>query len=241
MRSTVALLLLLAARATASPRVSLPPRPSLEAMTRAAAADRAPLGARCFAYSPASHAFACLGHDPIYNTTNIGADDQATNIRIDVIGPAQQISWTIAAIGGRPTVAPPGVEGALAALGLRTLATPAIQVPANRWVAVGTVKLFLRVDPHEGDASFENLGDLTMRCPRVDVVIDLRAAQIELGDVAVAYRSPDGTWLALAIAGLDGGEDTYTYTLDTAVLDVAATCATQRAVMWTTPSRPGSE
>ena len=227
------------AEAGPKPRVPLPKLPSLGAMTRAAASDTAPLAANCFAYAAKSHVFACVGHAPIYNRNNIGADDQATNIRIDVVGPPVQTSWTIAAIGNRPTTRRRVVEGTLGALGLRALATTPVKIASNTWVTVGGVQLFLRVDAHEGDASFENFGDLTLRCAAAkDLVIDLRAAGIELGDTAVAYRSPDGNWLALSISGLDGGEDTYDYNLDTVVLDVATSCAHRSPAMWTTISRP---
>jgi hypothetical protein len=227
------------AEAGPKPRYPLPKLPSLRAMTRAAATDQPPLAANCFAYAAKSHAFACVGHDPIYNMNNIGADDQATNIRIDVVGPDQQSSWTIAAIGKRPTTPRATVESKLGELGLRALTTAPIKIASNTWVAIGAVQLFLRVDAHEGDASFENFGDLTLRCTKTqDVVIDLRAVGIELGDTAVAYRSPDGNWLALTISGLDGGEDTYDYNLDTVVLDLATTCAHRSPAMWTTIRRP---
>lgn len=234
--------LLLAGVAEAKPRVRLPPLPTLTAMTRAAATDRAPLAASCFAYAAKSHLFACVGHDAIYNMDNIGADDQATNIRIDVVGPAQQTSWTVAAIGKRPTTRRTVVEGKLGALGLRPLTTPRLTIAANAWIAIGAMQLLLRVDTAEGDASFENFGDLTLRCSKTqDVKIDLRKAGIELGEAAVASLSPDGNWLALTISGLDGGEDTYDYYLDTVVLDLATTCSHKGPAMWTTISRPDGE
>lgn len=234
----LAVLVVLGSVVAASPRVVVPRLPTLERMTRAAAADEAPLAARCFAYSTASHAFACLGHDPIFNSDHFDGVDQATNVRIDLLGPAQQAAWTIAAIGGRPTRSRAAVEGALDALGLRPLATAPIRVPPNHWVAVGAVQLFLRVNLHEGDASIENFGELTVRCAKAEVAFDLRRAGIELGETAVAYRSPDGDWLALTVSGLDGGEDLFAYSLDTAVLDLATTCAQQRPAMWTRSQGP---
>lgn len=229
------------AEARPKPRYRLPLLPSLRAMTRTAANDLAPLVANCFAYAPKTHTFACVGHAAIYNMDNIGAADQATNIRIDVVGPAQQTSWTIAAIGRRPTTARSVVESALGGLGLRPLAA-GVPIAVNAWVTLGDAQLFLRVDGHDGDASFENFGDLTLRCAKAkDLVIDLRAAGIELGDTAVGYRSPDGNWIALTISGLDGGEDTANYTLDTVVIDIATTCAHRSPAMWTTISRPDAE
>lgn len=221
------------------PRYALPPLPSPRAMTRDAAKDRQPLAPRCFAYSAKHHAFACVGHDAIYNMDNIGAADQATNIRIDVVGPTQQASWSVAAIGKRPTTRRAIVEAKLNKLGLRALTDAPLTIAPNTWVTVGTQKVFLRVDPHDGDASFENFGDLTLRCTGAsDLVIDLRAAGIELGETAVAARSPDGNWLAISIVGIDGGEDTTDFTLDTAVIDLATTCSHKSPAMWTTTSRP---
>jgi hypothetical protein len=227
------------AEAGPKPRYPLPPLPSLRAMTRAAAKDQQPLAPRCFAYSARHHVFACVGHDAIYNMNNIGADDQATNIRIDIVGASQQTSWSVAAIGNRPVTRRATVEAKLGELGLRALTAAPLTIAPNTWVTIGTEKVFLRVDPHEGDASFENFGDLTLRCSgATDLVIDLRAAGIELGETAVAARSPDGNWLAISIVGIDGGEDTTDFTLDTAVIDLATTCAHRSPAMWTTTSRP---
>jgi hypothetical protein len=224
------------------PRYALPAVPPLATMTRAAARDQEPLAPHCFAYSAKQHVFACVGHDSIFNMNNVGAPDQATNIRIDVVGATQQTSWTIAAIGNRPTTRRAIVEGKLGELGLRALAAAPVTIPVKTWVTLGSVQVFLRVDLHEGDASFENFGDLTLRCGTVpDHVIDLRAAGMTLGDTAVAYLSPDRSWLAISIVGLDGGEDTYDYSLDTAVIDVAATCAHRNAAVWTTVSRPDDD
>ena len=156
------------------PRYPLPAVPSLRVMTRAAAKDQEPLAPHCFAYSAKQHLFACVGHDSIYNMDRVGADDQATNIRIDVVGPSQQASWTIAAIGNRPTTRRAIVEGELGKLGLRALTAAPVTIPVKTWVTLGTVKVFLRVDLHEGDASFENFGDLTLRCGNgPDHVLDL--------------------------------------------------------------------
>lgn len=236
----VAVMVALGPVVDAAPSARVPPLPSLREMTRIAAEDRAPLAARCFGYAARTHLFACVGHDPIYNTDHIGADDQATNIRIDVVGPSRSRSWTIAAIGSRATTPRAKVEKALSALGMRPLTTSPVAITANRWTSVGAAQLFLRVDLHEGDASFENFGDLSVRCADAkEIVIDLRAAGIELGEAAVAFPSPDGAWLAISIAGLDGGEGTYDYTLDTVVLDLATTCARGAPASWT--SRPAAE
>jgi hypothetical protein len=225
------------AEAGPKPRYRLPSLPSLRAMTRAAAEDREPLAPRCFAYSTKHHVFACVGHASIFNMNGVGADDQATNIRIDVVGP-QPASWTIAAIGDRPTTGRSTVEGALGELGLRALTAAPVTIVPKTWVKVGSAQLFLRVETHEGDASFENFGELTLRCGNVpDRVVDLRAAGMTLGDTAVAYLSPDKSWLAISIVGLDGGEDTYDYRLDTAVIDLTATCTHRDPSLWTTISR----
>ncbi|HEY4056606.1 MAG TPA: hypothetical protein VGM39_08350 [Kofleriaceae bacterium] len=203
-------------------------------MTRDAAHNRAPVAPRCFGYAPATHEFACLGHDAIYNMNNVGADDQATNLRIDLVGPVATQSWSIAAIGNRPTTARATVEAKLAAAGIQPLRS-ALAVPANEWVNVGRYQLQLRVDESIGDASFENFGELTLRCsPSVDILIDLRHGQMKLGETATAFLSPDGAWVAVSIVGEDGGEDTLEYSLDTAVLDLATSCTTQTAQVWTT-------
>lgn len=233
-----ALALLVPAIAVAAPkRFAVPAAPSLRAMTKAATADREPLAPRCFGYAPDRRAFACLGHDRIYNMNNIGADDQATNVRVDAIGPATHESWTIAAIGGRPTTARRTVEGKLAALAMRPLQVTPIRLAIGAWTVVGGHDWKLRVDGHDGDASFENFGELTIRCGARDVIVDLRGADLELGETAVAYVAPDGSGLvALSMVGVDGGEDTAEYSLDTAVIDVVTTCQQAKVAMWTTPS-----
>jgi hypothetical protein len=210
----------------------IPSLPSLKKMTHDAAKDVVPVAPHCFAYAPKLHAFACVGHAAIYNMNHVGADDQATNIAIDIIGPTVAERWTIAAIGGRATTSRATVEKRLAALGMKPLRTQRVRIEANAWVSSGAETLFLRVSAEEGDASFENVGELTLRCSTgADVKVDLRGAGIELGETAVAWRV-NGI-LAFAIAGLDGGEDTSDFLLDTAVIDVETTCKDKRAALWT--------
>jgi hypothetical protein len=154
---------------------------------------------------------------------------------IDVVGPDLHRAWTVAAIGGRPTTPRRTVERELATLGLRRLTTKPIKLPGNSWQQVGAEQLFLRLDPHEGDASFEMFGDLKLRCSTTnEVMFDVRGAGLEIGEVAWVFRSPDSNWLAVSIVGEDGGEDTADYTLDTVVIDVRASCLQHRAVMWKT-------
>lgn len=237
MRRAVLALLVPALAAAAPKRFAVPTTPSLRTMTRLATASQEPLAPRCFGYATDTRAFACLGHDRIYNTNHIGADDQATNLRVDAIGPATHERWTIAAIGGRPTTTRSAVERRLAALEMRTLQVTPIRLATGAWTKVGASDWKLRVDGHEGDASFENFGELTIRCGARDVVVDLRGAGLELGETAVAYVAPDGSGLvALSIVGLDGGEDTAEYSLDTAVIDVVTTCQQAKVAMWTTTS-----
>lgn len=209
----------------------IPSLPTLAQMTSDAAKDAEPLAPRCFAYAPKLQTFACVGHDRIYNTDHVGAQDQATNIAIDIIGPKVHERWTIAAIGGRKTTPRAKVEKRLSALGMKPLTAPPVAVPANRWVSVGAEQISLRVSPHEGDASFENLGELTLRCAAgIEVKADLRDAGLELGETTVAWRIDDV--LAVSIVGVDGGEDTTELSLDTAVIDVARTCQQQKLAMW---------
>jgi hypothetical protein len=241
MRS-LALVVLTVTAAHAGPRrYSLPAVPSLRTLSKTAAAGDEPMVPRCFAYSVKEHAFACIGHAPIYNTDHIGAEDQATNVRIDLVSPARQQRWTIAAIGGRPIARRATVEAELGALGLQPLGAPVV-ITANEWTNVGAEQLFLRVDAHEGDASFENFGDLTLRCKTgVEIRIDLRARGFELGETARAFRSPDSNWLALSIVGVDGGEDTSEFTIDTAVIDIAQSCVKHSVAMWASTSSPSDE
>lgn len=228
-------ILLLAGGAEAGP---LPALPSLRTMSERAAQDREPLAPQCFAYSRKHHAFACVGHDSIFNMDHVGAADQATNVRIDAIGPRTRASWTIAAIGGRATVRRAEVVKQLRALEMRPLATSPVKLEPNAWVRIGGEALRLRIDAHQGDASFEHFGDLQLRCATgAEIVFDLRARDFELGESAWAFRSPDGAWLAVSVVGFDGGEDTAVYTIDTAVIDVATSCA-KRAATWTTTSQP---
>jgi hypothetical protein len=242
MRS-LAVLVVIAAAAHAGPRrYPLPAVPSLRALSTAAAAGAEPMVPRCFAYSVKEHAFACIGHSWIYNTENIGADDQATNVRVDLVSPARQESWTIAAIGGRPITRRAIVEAELGALGMQPLRGAPIVITANQWTKVGAARLFLRVEAHEGDASFENFGDLTLRCKSgIEIRIDLRAWGFKLGETARAFRSPDSNWLALSIVGVDGGEDTSQFSLDTAVIDIAQSCVKHSVAMWTSTSSPSEE
>ncbi|MGN6107001.1 MAG: hypothetical protein ACTHU0_17985 [Kofleriaceae bacterium] len=229
------LLLLFVGSAEAGP---LPALPSLRTMSKRAAKDREPLAPQCFAYSRKHHAFACVGHDSIYNVDHVGAADQATNVRIDAIGPRTSTSWTVAAIGGRKTVRRAEVVAQLRALEMRPLATCPVKLAPNAWVRIGGEQLRLGIALHEGDASIEYFGDLRLRCAAgTEIVFDLRAEDFELGETAWAFRSPDGAWLAVSVVGVDGGEETFVYTIDTAVIDVAASCAT-RAAVWTTTSQP---
>ena len=242
MRS-LALVAIVASAAHAGPRrYPLPAVPSLRTLSRTAAASAEPMVPRCFAYSAKEHAFACIGHAPIYNTDHIGADDQATNVRIDLVSPARQESWTIAAIGGRPITRRAVVEAELGALGLQPLRGAPIAIIANEWTKVGAEQLLLRVDAHEGDASFENFGDLTLRCTTgIEIRIDLRGLGFELGETARAFRAPDSNWLALSIVGVDGGEDTSEFSIDTAVIDIAQSCVKHSVAMWTSTSSPAEE
>jgi hypothetical protein len=235
MRLAALVLLVPAAAAGAPKRFPVPATPSLRAMSRTAAAHAEPLAPRCFGYAPERRAFACLGHGEIYNTNNIGAADQATNVRVDAIGPGAQEIWTIAAIGGRPTIARAAVEKRLAVLGMRPLNGKPVPLAIGAWTTVGTAQLKLRVDGHDGDASFENFGELTIRCGARDVIADLREAGMTLGETALAYVAPDGL-IAVSIVGVDGGEDTSLYTIDTAVIDVVTSCQQAKIAMWTTAS-----
>lgn len=236
---SAALVATISSMAHARPRrFSLPALPSLAAMSRAAAEDREPVAPRCFAYAPKRRLFVCLGHDAIYNTDHIGADDQATNLRIDVVGPGHVKSWTVAAIGGRPTTRRAIVETALGALGLRALRRAPVKLAPNAWTRVGDVSLRLTLRPHDGDASFENFGHLDLRCRSgVEIELDLRGAGLELGETAWVFRAPSADPLAVSIVGFDGGEDTSQYSLDTVVIDIAATCARPAAATWTTTAQ----
>ena len=233
-----ALALVIPALASGAPkRFAVPPTPSLRAMGKSAADWREPLAPRCFGYSKKHRAFACLGHDRIFNTSNIGAADQATNVRVDAIGPSTREHWTIAAIGGRPTSSRARVEKELAALAMRTLQVTPVRLAIGAWTKVAGFEWKLRVDTREGDASAENFGELTIRCGARDVIADLRAGGIELGETAVAHVAPDGSGLvALSIVGWDGGEDTAEYSLDTAVIDMVTTCQQGKVAMWSTSS-----
>lgn len=232
----LAAFLMLATVAEAAPkRFAVPATPSLRQMSKSAAAGNEPLGPRCFGYSKERRAFACLGYDRIYNTDHIGAEDQATNVRVDAIGPVTHERWTIAAIGNRSTTRRASVEAKLAALGMRPLTVKPIALPIGAWTKIAGVEWKVRVDLHEGDASAENFGELAIRCGARDVIADLRGENMELGDTAVAYAMPDGL-VALSIVGWDGGEDTSEYSLDTAVIDTVTTCQQGKVAMWTTSS-----
>ena len=213
----------------------LPAIPSLRQMSQRAAHDLAPVLPQCFAFSPTTHAFACFGHNPIYNTDHVGAGDQATNLRIDVVGPDLQAQWTIAAIGGRPTTGRRNASARLAKLGMRTLTTTPIILAPGRWTDVGAVKALLRDDTHESDVSFENLGDLSLRCTdNTELRLDLHGFGMVVGTTALAFRSGDPRWVAIGVVGLDGGEGTSRWTIDTIVIDLVTSCTRHSAAAWTT-------
>jgi hypothetical protein len=115
---------------------------------------------------------------------------------------------------------------------MKPLRAQPVRLTANAWVDIGTQQVKLRVSPHDGDASFENFGELTLRCSAGnEIKADLRGAGMTIGATAVAW-STDGL-LALSVVGIDGGEDTTDFLLDTAVIDVATTCRQSKLVMWT--------
>jgi hypothetical protein len=209
------------------------PRAKLAELTRKARRDVPPVTPSCFAYSAREHAFACVGHHPIYNDSHIGAADQATNFRIDVIGPKRQAAWTIAAIGGRATTKPAVIERELATLGMTRLQTRPIALPVGKWVTVGKVALWLELDVHEGDASYENFGELRVRCSDATQVVDLRKRGIELGDTARVFLSPDLAWAAIGIVGDDGGEGTIGFALDTVMVELDRVCTEPDRAVWT--------
>jgi len=207
------------------------PRARLAELTRKAARDQPPVQPRCFAYSAREHAFACVGHYPIYNMDHIGAADRATNFRIDVVGPKRQESWQIAAIGGRATTPVATVERELRLLAMTPFAPKAIELVG--WVTVGNVELNLEVRLHEGDASYENFGELHVRCGTASQTIDLRARNVELGDVARVFVSPDRAWAAIGIVGDDGGEGAMGFALDTVVIELGRVCSDGERAVWT--------
>ena len=216
-------IVLAAGVAEASPaRYPLPKLPPLRGMTAHATAELSPVMPRCFAYAAELHLFACFGHDAIYNMDHVGADDQATNLRIDVVGPALRASWTLEAIGGRPVAKREVVSAELARLGMRGLTTKQVWLRPNTWTRVGAEEVRLQVELREGDASYGYTGEATLRCADLrEVPLGL---ELTLGETAWAFRSPDRAWLAISVVGDSGGEGTSDYTLDTAVIDVASTC-----------------
>jgi hypothetical protein len=230
----IVLLAIASATATVTAEVRVP-RARLAEMTRKARRDRAPVKPSCFGYSEREHAFACVGHDPIYNDDNIGAPDQATNFRIDVVGPKQQMSWVIAAIGDRPTTPVRDVASRLRDLDMRPLASKPVALLAGRWSAVGRLTMRLDVRTHEGDASYEHFGELRIRCPKSadPVAIDLRRRGLKLGGLVQVFLSPDRTRAAVGIVGDDGGEGAMSFTLDTAVIDLTRVCVDPANAVWT--------
>lgn len=210
-------------------RYSLPQLPALAAMTARATANLSPLTPRCFAYSARHHMFACFGHDPIFNMDHVGADDQATNLRIDVVGPKLSATWTLEAIGKRPTTKRGTVAAELARLGMRTLTTTPIQLGHKTWTKVGDQEIWFSSDFRDGDASYAYVGETKLRCAdNTEVVLPL---EMPYGESTWAFLAPDKAWIAIGMAGDHGGEGTKDFTLDTAVIDVAQTCRDHAAVM----------
>jgi len=53
----------------------------------------------------------------------------------------------------------------LTELGFAPVVPHGARLPSGQWVAAGAARLRYELRPHEGDASFENYGDVTVGCP----------------------------------------------------------------------------
>ena len=169
----------------------------------------------CFGYGESLRAYACVGYK-----------DRATRHRrqvVDVIGIAD----------GQPSVqtlplSKEEIDRWLAAR--RFVPGHSINgtrlVPGN-WMRVDGARVRYDWRVHEGDASYENFGDMTVRCPDGrEIPLGVRERGLELGEVALAFSRPDSDVIAISVAGDDGGEGIVYHWVNTLIVDLHRLCVT---------------
>lgn len=123
------------------------------------------------------------------------------------------------------------INSRLVALGFSVQLPLASRLVPGRWLRAGGAEVFFRLHVPEGSASYENFGDLSVRCPDGHrVTIDVRGRGLELGEDAWAFWVPDEPVLAISVHGDDGGEGATDHFVNTVVVDVPALCAGRRGI-----------
>jgi hypothetical protein len=177
----------------------------------------------CFAYSPAHRAYACLGSAPSE------IDQNARAGYVDLIGGhADKAVVESHGVAGavRPVVPTAAVDARIAALGFTTVPLEAATLTPGEWHPVDNAAVRFDLRLHEGDASMEYFGGVTVRCPDArEIEVNVRKRGLELGEVARLFRAPGTKTFALSVVGEDGGEDTLETWVNTVVIDTAALCS----------------
>jgi len=167
---------------------------------------------RCFAYAPSLRGYACVGY----------ADEgQGRRQVVDVVGLGRR-----GAVVRSHALPKADADRWLTELGFAPVVPHGARLPSGQWVAAGAARLRFELRPHDGDASFENYGDVTVGCPDGrGIALDVRKRGLELGDDAWVFWQSGSGVIAISVAGLDGGEDTIYRWVNTLVVDVSVLCA----------------
>ena len=173
----------------------------------------------CFGVTRTERAFACVGY----------AVDGETGARrgyVDVIGLGrrQPLREAIPVVGAR-AISPDALDARLDAHGIEPIALRRTRLSAGTWTRVGRSELLYDLQTHEGDASFEHLGDLALRCADGrEVRLGARDRGLELGGEAWAFRAREGEAIAISVIGEDGGEGVVYRWVNTMVISPRALC-----------------
>jgi hypothetical protein len=126
----------------------------------------------CFAYSPAHRAYACLGSAPS------DSDQSARAGYVDLLGghATKTVVESHAVAGAVKPIAPTtAIDARLAELGFTSVPLEATTLTPDEWHPVDDAAVRLSVRLHEGDASFEYFGDVTVRCPNArEIEVNVR-------------------------------------------------------------------
>jgi hypothetical protein len=180
----------------------------------------------CFAYSATRRAYVCVGM-----SLDLKHDGDSTKWTgsgfVDVIAADGAVeSHRVWANVGLPVAPRAAMKSRLASVG--PTVGPATRVPMKPGVPVELGNLHVRyeADIHEGDASFEWLGDLTVRCADgTEKQLGVRKRDLELGETAFLFHAGGDAPFAFSVLGVDGGEGSESRWLNTVVVDAAALCA----------------
>jgi hypothetical protein len=211
---------LAASAASATPPPRVPAKIAWRPLLKAAALGKTPW---CFAYSPAHRAYACLGSAPS------PIDQSARTGYVDLIGGLadKTVVESHAVAGSAKTIEPTtAIDARLAALGFTSVPLAATTLTPGEWTAIDDAAVRFDLRLHEGDASFEYFGGLSVRCPDDrEIELNIRKRGLELGEVARLFRAPGTKTFALSVVGEDGGEGEVETWVNTVVIDTAALCA----------------